>query len=201
MTAPAQTSGLLNSQVQQSSSDPSDSGMPQLPPNPTLDKIEQGIEAKIPKQLRQAYLSIVVAGNHVLFSPKTLPMFVQKVKSAGFMQTVPDKIANLMALISNQAGKNAQGQSNMNMTVMVPAALTLTCHAIGFFEQTTGTQLTPDIIAQVLHDTAFAALQKFGVGPQQIAQAQAQAKQQGGQQSTPPASAPAPQSAAPQPGA
>ena len=181
MTVPAQTSGLLNSTVPNnpSSGDPADAGMPQLPTNPLLEKIEQGIEAKLPTQFRNAYLAIVVSGNHLMFSPKTLPLFMQIVKSPSFIQNMPIKMANLMALISNQSGKNAQGQPNMSMVVAGPAALTLACHALEFYEQTSGTQLNANQIAQILHDVAMTVLQKFGIGPQQIAQAQAAQQKQG----------------------
>lgn len=178
------TSGLLNSQVSQPQPDPSNTGAPPET-NPLLEKIEQGIEDKVPAQLRTGYLEIVVAGNHVLFSPSMLPAFTKVVMQPNFIQQLPLKMGNLMAMISNESGKNAQGQPKMNIMAIGPASMTLACHVLGFYEQVSKMQLNQDQIAQTLHDVAFAVLQKFGIGPEQIVQAQAQSNNQAAQPASP----------------
>lgn len=168
--------GLLNSSVP-SQGMQSDSGAPPET-NPILQQIEQSIESKVPPQLHEPYLQIVVAGNHALFSPKTLPMFTKIVANPDFVQQIPSKMANLMAMISNESGKNEQGHPNMNMSVVGPASMTLACHVLGFAAHVSGMQITNDSVSKTLHDVAMAVLQKFGIGPEQIAQAKAQAQNQ-----------------------
>ena len=155
--------GMLNAQ-----------GTSEVPSDPILAKIEQGIEEKIPPQFKNAYLAIVVAGNKVLFSPQSAALLAQVVRAPDFMQRLPGRMANLMATLSNESGKDAQGQPMMKMEMLGPATMTLTCHVLGFAENAGGVKLDQNTIANAIQSVMQAVLPKFGIGKQQLQQAMAQ---------------------------
>lgn len=158
----------------------------------SLVQIEKGIEANVKPQDRKAYLAVVVSGNQILFSQDTMHLLIKIVKQANFMSQLPNKVANLLALISNHSGKNAQGQPLMNPALVGPAAAVLACHIMDFAESAAGVKLNPNIIATTLHDVIMASLQKFGIGSKEIEQI----KKQHAQPAQPPVQ---PQQTAPQP--
>jgi len=188
--------GLLNpaaEQPQAAPASPQQAGADTLN-DPVLKQIEQGIEDKIPADKKDAYLAIVVSGMQVMFSKETSKLMDESLDMPGDMVTnVAQGIAKLMILIYNES-KNGGGEG-MDVTMGVPAAITLMCQALDYAEASRGVEVTPEMAAECTKQTMKATLKAFGITEDQINQT-IQAGQQGapaGQDATAeqPAAAPA----------
>lgn len=133
--------------------------------DPMLQKVADGIDAKVPKELQQAYLQVVVSGMKVMFDPRTTKMMQQALSaSPDMVKNVSTGIASLLVILYKESNKQ------MSVPAAMLAAIVLMCHALDYAEQTMGLKITPDLIAQCTHATQMAALAKFGIGQQQINQ-------------------------------
>ncbi len=131
--------------------------------DPTLNKMAAGVEAKVTGALRHQLVAAVLSGMQVMFSPQTIGLLKQRLSGGDPDQTVPQGIAQLMAVIYKESGRK------MDIRIASPAAIILMCHALDFGEQTGITQpLNPQQVAQIAQDTALAVLKVFGIGQPQI---------------------------------
>lgn len=170
--------------------------------DPILKQIEQGIEEKIPPEMKDKYLAIVVSGMQIMFSKETSALLDKTLDMQGDMvSNLSQGIAKLMVLIYNESKKGSpQGDENSGMDVRmaVPAAISLLCQALDYAEHAKGVKVTPEMAAAATKQTMLATLKMFGISSDQISKT-IQAGQQGGgaqpdQSSDPNA---APQGAAP----
>lgn len=175
--------GLLNPQPQQ----PTTPEAPQAGGNsagantlndPILKQIEQGIEEKIPPQMKSAYLAIVVAGMQIMFSKETSQLLDRTLEMPGDMvSNISQGIAKLMGLIYNESKKG--GGQGMDVRMAVPAAITLLCQALDYAEHAKSLQVTPEIAANATKQATMATLKMFGIGEDKVNKAIAAGQQQG----------------------
>jgi len=193
--------GLLNPAAEQpqAASAPAEQGAPSQAGadtlnDPVLKQIEQGIEDQVPADMKDAYLSIVVSGMQVMFSKETSKLMDQTLAMPGDPVTnIAQGVSKLMILVYNES-KNGGGEG-MDVRMAVPAAITLLCQALDYWEATKGGEVTPEIAAEATKQTMTATLKAFGIGEDKIAQTIAAGQQQGDAQ----AQGAAPAGAAPQP--
>lgn len=168
--------------------------------DPILKQIEQGIEEKIPAEMKDAYLAIVVAGMQIMFSKETSKLMDQTLAMPGDQVTnISQGVAKLMILIYNESKKGAQDKGGMDVRMAVPAAITLLCQALDYWEATKGGQVTPEVAAEATKQTMKATLKAFGIGEDKIAKTIEAGQQQGGAADPGAAPAAGPDAAAPQP--
>lgn len=151
--------------------------------DPILQKIEAGIETKIPPQMKANYLSSVNAGMAAMFGQGNGQKLAQKFKSSQNINAdITSGIANVFAVILNQIMSKIPPQQQKQfaqtfLPALLSASATLTCHALDTAEKVGALKVTPQLAAQAIHDSALACLQKLGVGPSQIKQMASNGKQ------------------------
>lgn len=150
--------------------------------DPTLQKIQSGIDAKITPQLKKQYLSITVAGMKVILSPQFSQRIMQKLQSSqNIVADVSAGVANIIATIYNEVGKNMAPQDQQTFVAAAgPAAVSLMCHILDIAEKSIGTKITPDMAAQCAQATVMAVMQKFGIDQGKMQQAVNAGQQQQG---------------------
>lgn len=142
--------------------------------DPILKRIEQGIEQAVPKELKKAYMAVVVSGMKIMFSKETSQFMDQRMQQSGdIVQAVSTGIADLLMLI--------YGESNRKMSIPAAmlAAFTLMAQALDYAEKVGAVEVTPELIDQCTEATWQAATTKFGITKDKIDQVIAES--QGGQ--------------------
>ncbi len=164
--------GLLNSSIGAPAQSTSQGPLS----DPTLQKIEAGVEAKLAPGIRSLYTSCVNAGMQAMFGPQTGPRVMAKLKSsANVTNDITAGVANIFATIFNQiASKMNPQQKQAFLPALIAASTTLTCHALDTAEKLGKLQVTADLAAITIHNASMACLQKLGIGPAQIQQLQQQ---------------------------
>lgn len=179
--------GLLNAEQEQSQEPemleekvaPESAKSEQGMQDPALKQIEQGIEAAVPKELKKAYMQVLVAGMKVMFSQNTSKFMEQRLANAQDpVQAVSTGIADLLMLIYNESKRT------MSIPAAMLAAFSLMAQALDYAEKIGAIQVTPELIEQCTEATWQAATAKFGITKDKIDQVIAQS-QQGGQQEEP----------------
>lgn len=168
--------------------------------NPQLRQIEQGVEAKVPPELKQMYMSIVVAGMRVMFDKGSAQYMQTKLSNAStVVQTVSADIPKLLLLVSRES-KMDKTKDDQQRAKFIGAAMlagrTLMCQALDYAEQIGGVTMTKDMIDQCTAALNIGMPAAFGITKDMMSQ-QMQAK--GALKPT--AGAQAVQSALPQQGA
>jgi hypothetical protein len=136
--------------------------------NPTLQKIEEGVQAKVPQPMQAAYQKIVLAGMKIMFSAQTHPFMVQQLSQKG---DVVDHVAQYVAGLLGVMYKQSKG--TMPIKAAIPAATALMCEALDFLDKSGKLKITDQVVAQCTKGVAAYVLQKFGVTPQRLAQMKA----------------------------
>lgn len=191
--------GLLDAQPQAAPSPiqapAPDAAQPTSPPqasadgqnltDPILKQIEQGIEAKIPPELKQGYMQVVAAGMRVMFDPQTAKFTQQRLDAGGDpVQGVAQAISDLLVLLYHESKKQ------MSIPAAMLAAITLMCQALDVAEKIGKIQVTKELVAQCVKATTAMCMQKFGIGQEQIQQALANRGQQAPADAATPAAQP-----------
>lgn len=147
------------------------------PSNNMLKQAEQGIEAKVPAQLKDAFSKVVTAGLTIMYSPQMEQMRAQRM---GDVQD-PAKEAGQGAarMLSNLY---EQSKRKMPVDVMVPAAMIFAFEFLDLLAQSGKAQITPDLIDKTTESVGNAVLPMFGVTPDKLQQmiAQSQTKKPAG---------------------
>ena len=139
--------------------------------DPMLQKIVDGVRAKIPPNLQTAYMQVLTAGKKVMYSPQTSKLMMKRIKMPGdIFHNVTLGITNLIALISNES----KGQ--MSLPAAVLASTELMCDMLDVAEKTIGTKMTPELVANCTHATTMSILQRFGIDQNKINQVIKQGK-------------------------
>ena len=142
---------------------------PQQSSDPILSQIEQGIEAKVPPEMKKAYMAVVVAGMKVMFDAKTSKFMEQRLSASDDIVTnVANGIADLIMLIYNESKRT------MSIPAAMLAAITLMCKALDYAEKTMGVKVDQQMAAACTKATTTACMNKFGITQDKIDQAIAQ---------------------------
>jgi len=162
--------GLINSSTQKVS-------------DPLLKKIEAGIEAKVPPELKKEYLKVIVSGMKIMYDEKTSEQMIKMINEGNDVTgNIARGIALLVGMIYQQSGKK------MSIPAGCMAAIVLMTQALEFASKTKGIEITPDLVAECTQKTSRAVMAKFGIGQEQIDMAtKAGQAKQGGQPTDQPA--------------
>lgn len=183
--------GLLNSTKQPAPAAPGAQPAPAAPPDgqapgtpgdnkiddPILQQAEQSIEASVPEEHRAMYESIVLAGMKVMFSKGTASLIEQQLDEGGDLASnVSDGVAKLIMIVFNESKQSV----DQFAPASVLAAVTLLCHAFDYAEQSRGTEVTPEILANATKQVQMKVLKSYGISEDQVNQVAAGGMQQGG---------------------
>lgn len=153
-----------------------------------LGQIEKNIESKLNPDLKQAYLSIIVAGRQMMFSEKTHPMMEEYLGKIQGPQDVPKIVAHgivkLLAILFDRSKKK------MSIPASAPAAIALMTYALKYVDGQLNIEVTKPMIDATTTATITGLFALWKVSPQQIQDAITQG---GKGASDPAASAPVPE--------
>ena len=156
---------------------------------PVYKQIIDGIESKLPQEIRGPYQQIVVAGMKFLFDDTTHSMMVKRLDAAQQGGRVPGEIVKGTVDVIKVLHQESQGK--MNPAAAFPASATLMYHIFEYAEhKQPGIQFDNDIIAGAAQSLMKQMAEAFHITPEQLQQGIEQNQQQGGD--APPAAAPAP---------
>jgi hypothetical protein len=139
--------------------------------NPVMQDTEKRIESNVSPEIQDQYERIVVAGDKIMFSPKTHSN-VSWLQSPADASIVADGVAELITIIDEES------KGSMKMEPAIYASVTLAMHALDFVERTQGSQVTQEMADATSNAVMGQVLEKFGIG--------SGAGQQGAQQDIPP---------------
>ena len=143
--------------------------------NPLLQKIVDGIEVSVPKNLKEDYLRVVTAGMRVMFDKKTFNLMRQRFSQAqNIPEAVSTGIADLLALLYNESKKQ------MSIPASIFGAFILMVQALDFMEKAGQMQVTNTIIDQCTDATWKAVTEKFGMSQEKINSVIAQSQEASG---------------------
>lgn len=152
--------GLLNASKQQAEK-PMATEQPMADDNiddPILQRIERGIEAKVPPDMKQAYLAVIVAGMRVMYSEETAHMMDDQLQASDDLVTnVSEGIAKLMMML------HSESKGKMSIPAAALASISLMAQALDYAEKKFGIEVTPEIAAAATKATTTAVLKVFGI--------------------------------------
>ena len=121
--------------------------------DPMLAQVKAKVEASVPKELKNSFDAIVVAGLNLMFSTQThkyMKKFLKAIQIAG-REKAPTLVAHgiikMLSIIHKEAGKN------FSIPAAHPAALVLMAYALEFIEKTQDIEIdagTIDEVAQLI---------------------------------------------------
>lgn len=133
--------------------------------NPVLVKAEQGIEAQLTPDNRANYMKIVVAGMRAGLSKGPNGMM-------GKLRTSKDPIASCAeGAVALAFILRHQSQGIMPLKAMIPAAMTLMLHALGFVDRTGIASIGPDDLVRATNLFNKTLLTAFKITPQMLGNA------------------------------
>lgn len=141
--------------------------------DPILQQIEDGIEAKVPPNLKQAYMAVLVSGMKIMFSAETSKFMDQRLQQASDpVQAVSKGISDMMVMIYLESKKT------MNIPAGMLASMSLTCQALDYAERAGKIKVTEELAGQAVQSSVMATMARFGITQDKINQtvSQAQAK-------------------------
>jgi hypothetical protein len=139
--------------------------------SPITQKIVSGIMDGAPPKLRSSIDRIVTAGKRLMYDPQTHELMVKQLQTlqAG---NEADRIAQGIAALISMIAEKSKGP--MPQEAIPPAAQILMCDAIDFLAESGKIEVTEDLVAEATQELMGYVMQKLGIGPEQIAQAQAE---------------------------
>ena len=122
-------------------------GMAQTIKDPILQKIRDGVEEKIPPELKKDYQAVMVAGMKLMFDQSThgfMVKAVQQIAQSGekIPQMMAHAIVKLVSIIHNESKGRA------SIPALMAASIVFMCYAYEFMETTYKTPVTKDLVAQ-----------------------------------------------------
>lgn len=170
--------GLLNATAQPQGQQQNPAGAQTLD-DPTLKKIEQGVEQSVPEEIKDQYLSTVIAGMNVMFSKETSNLMDEQLAASDdVVANVAEGISKLMVIIFNESKQSIE----QYLPAAGPAAISLMCQALEYWEAVKGGQVTDEIAAKATEATMMAFLEKFNMSRDKVGQVIAAGQKQGGAQ-------------------
>ena len=141
--------------------------------NPELQSIEDGIEAKVPPELKNKYNSIVVAGMRIMFDKSTSKYLEDHLASSqDVVKTISTDIPKLLLLIYRESKIDRSNDENQKVQFIGAAMLagrTLMCQALDYAEKTGRVQVTTEIIDQCTAALSVSMPAAFGITKEMMA--------------------------------
>jgi hypothetical protein len=134
-----------------------------------LTQAKQQVEAHVPPQYKSAVERLVLAGMKVMFDENSHEIAMQSLQD--IEGDAPEaKIAVGIAALMSQLTSRVKGQ--LPQPAIVPAAFILLIEALEFFEESGQIEATPDLLSSATQDLSGYLMQKFGMTPDKVAEAQ-----------------------------
>ena len=131
--------------------------------NPLLKQTEEAIQAKVPKNMQEAFQRIVLAGSKVMYSKESQNLIADELKSDGDPAEIAGTgVAKLLGLLM------AHSKGTMPMQAAIPAITVLLCEALDFMEQAGKVKVDADLLARATQDMASAVMQMMGLTPDKL---------------------------------
>lgn len=134
------------------------------------------IEAHIPPQFQAPVERLVLAGMKAMFHPESHQLMLDELRAQG--DDLGKGAAVGIAALMSQLLARVKGQ--LPQPAIVPAALILLMEALSFLDEAGQLEATPDVVAEATQDLAGYLMQKLGLTPDKVKEAQAVFAQQGG---------------------
>ena len=136
------------------------------PKDPLLDQMIDQLEAALPKQHKDDYQKIVVAGMRVLFSDQTHKFLNEGIErnKENLPKGAIEGTVKLIGLIYQES------QGKMKIELAVPAAITLMCLILDYAEAATGAQTSKDVLAKMIQALTQEVLTYFKIDQNKMAQ-------------------------------
>lgn len=120
---------------------------------------------KMPPEFQESYERVVVAGMKVMFSKESHKLMLDELQKEGPVgQKLGMGVAGLMLLLFKESNQTIPPQ------VIVPAGVELLMQAADFIRNTKMDKITNADIGEAMEVMISTILQKFGVGPEEMAQ-------------------------------
>jgi len=128
-----------------------------------VETIKENI--KMPPELQEAYERVVIAGMKVMFSKESHKLMLDELQKEGPVgQKLGMGIAGLMLLLVKQSNGTIPPE------VIIPAGVNLLSRAADFIRKSKIEKITNANIGDAMEVMISTILQKFGVGPEQMAE-------------------------------
>lgn len=119
----------------------------------------------MPPELQEAYERVVIAGMKIMFSKESHKLMLDELQKEGPIgQKLGTGIAGLMLLLFKESNQT------MPPEVIIPAGINLLSRAADFIRKSQIEKITNADIGDAMEVMISTILQKFGVGPEQMAQ-------------------------------
>ena len=119
----------------------------------------------MPPELQEAYERVVIAGMKVMFSKESHKLMLDELQKEGPLgQKLGMGIAGLMLLLFKESNQTIPPE------VIIPAGVNLLSRAADFIRKSEIEKITNADIGDAMEVMISTILQKFGVGPEQMAQ-------------------------------
>lgn len=132
--------------------------------DPAIAQVQDKVRQSIPPQFRVAVQKLVLAGQKIMYDPKTHHLMVQALQSdSDPAHAVGMGVTQLMTMMW------VQSKGTIPPPALIPAAILLVCEALDFCEQ--GKLLKPDndMIANSVQVVVSYMMQKMGIKPGDMA--------------------------------
>ena len=119
----------------------------------------------MPPELQEAYERVVIAGMKVMFSKESHKLMLDELQKEGPLgQKLGMGIAGLMLMLFKESNET------IPPAVIIPAGINLITRAADFIRKSKLEKITNADIGDAMEVMITTILQKFGVGPEQMAQ-------------------------------
>ena len=119
----------------------------------------------MPPELQEAYERVVIAGMKIMFSKESHKLMLDELQKEGPLgQKLGMGIAGLMLLLFKESNQTIPPE------VIIPAGVNLLSRAADFIRKSEIEKITNADIGDAMEVMISTILQKFGVGPEQMAQ-------------------------------
>jgi len=133
------------------------------------------LEAHIPPEYRAPVERLVLAGMKAMFSPQMQEIAMRQVREA---ENPAAGAAVGVAALMSQLTSRVKG--HLPPPAIVPAALILLTEALAFLDEGGQIELTPEMLAEATQDLSGYLMQKMGLTPDKVAEAQEVIRRSGG---------------------
>jgi len=134
--------------------------------DPVIAQVQDKVRQSIPPQFRVAVQKLVLAGQKIMYDPKTHHLMVQALQSdSDPAHAVGMGVTQLMTMMW------VQSKGSIPMPAMIPAAILLVCESLDFCEQSNLLKPDNDMIGNAVQVVVSYMMQKMGIKPGDMAQA------------------------------
>ena len=140
--------------------------------NQKLQQVVQGIEQKVPPQMRDEYDKIVVSGLELMTDPKTQKHVAEVLETAADAppaerpRLYAHATVKALALVFNEGVSQGPAEAQQKYVDVAPlAGQVLMAHLLDFAEGATGEKITPKFIDQAAQDLVSGFFSAFKIDP------------------------------------